>query len=68
MPFNDDKAKLVNLHNFPGFVRDTDSGVIINTNEADYNIILEKRRHAKEMDGLRDEMQELREMVRKLAK
>lgn len=68
MPFNDERAKLITVHNAVGLMRNIDTGVIINTNEADYNLILEQRRHAKEMQSILDEMNELKEMVRKLAK
>ena len=64
----DERLKRVSVQNAPGLVRNTDTGVILNTNEAGYNIILEKRRHDKEMRSIKDEMSELKEMVRKLAK
>ncbi len=52
----------------PGLVRDEKSGAIINTNMDGYNIILEKRRHDREMAELQQKLQDQAEMIEKLAK
>ena len=57
----------VPIRKAPGYVKDTKSGVVINTNTADYELILEKRRHAREMADMRSEFEQLKEMVKKLA-
>ena len=60
----DDK---VPIRKAPGYERDTSTGVIINTNTADYELILERRKHKREMTDLRSEFEQLKEMVKKLA-
>jgi len=53
-----------------GLLRDADTKALINTNVAEYEHILEKRRQAKhlqtvqqQIDGLRSEFSELKDMI-----
>lgn len=56
------------IKNEPNLVRDEKSGVILNTNMADYNLILQKRKHREELDDLKSEIDELKALVKALAK
>lgn len=56
------------IKNAPGLVRDDKSGAILNTSTADYNLILEKRKHQAELDGLKSELDELKALIKAIAK
>jgi len=62
------KNNLIPIKKAPGFVKNTVSGVIINTNSADYELILEKRKNKKELESVKDEIAKLKEMIWKLSK
>ena len=51
--------KIVPVHNEPGLVRDEESSVILNTNIAEYQLILEKRRHKNDIKKVTDEVDNL---------
>ena len=55
------------IRNEPGLFRDK-TGVIINTLESDYKLILEKRRNKAEMESLKGEIEQLKELIRNIAK
>lgn len=57
-----DKDKIP-VSSAPGFLKDMKTGVVINTNMAEYELILTKRRHAEEIGALKDQFEELKEMV-----
>lgn len=57
----------VPIRKAPGYEKDKKSGVIINTNTADYELILERRKHKREMSDLKSDLDQLKEMVKKLA-
>jgi len=66
---------LIQVHNEPGLVRDEESSVILNTNIAEYQLILEKRRHKNdikkvtdEVENLKSEMDELKKLIKAAAK
>jgi len=59
--------------NYSGIVRDMDTNVIINTNDAEYNRILEQRKQHKQtqavqhqIDSLKNEFIELKEMLKQV--
>ena len=54
------------IKNAPGYVKDRETGVVINNNISEYQIILERRKHQKEITSLREEMDDLKQMVRKV--
>jgi hypothetical protein len=56
------------IKNEPNLVRDESSGVVLNTNMADYNLILQKRKHREELNDLKSEIDELKALVKALAK
>jgi hypothetical protein len=66
--------KLVNT-NYEGFRKNEETGVVINNNIDEYKRILEKRQHRKELNavqgevyGLKDEIQELKQLLSKVLK
>jgi hypothetical protein len=59
--------------NYSGIVRDMNTNVIINTNDAEYNRILEQRKQHKQtqavqhqIDSLKNEFIELKEMLKQV--
>jgi hypothetical protein len=59
--------------NYSGIVRDMDTNVIINTNDAEYNRILEQRKQHRQtqavqhqIDSLKNEFIELKEMLKQV--
>lgn len=57
----------------PGLVRDMNTHAIINTNDSEYEKILERRRNIKQaesiqnqIDGLKNEFSELKQMLRQV--
>lgn len=54
------------VKNAPGLLKDSKTGVVINTNEAEYQLILEKRKAKKreeEVDDLKARMAKLEELL-----
>ena len=52
--------------NIPGFVKDTKHGVVINTNTDEYQRILDKRKHKKELDTVKSEMTSLQNELKEM--
>lgn len=48
------------IKNAPGLYRDEKTNVVINTNESEYKMILERRRHKKELDKVTSEVNDLK--------
>lgn len=48
------------IKNAPGLYRDEKTKVVINTNESEYKMILERRRHKKELDKVTSEVNDLK--------
>lgn len=46
--------------NAPGFVKDVEHGVVINKNYEEYQRILDKRKHKKELDRVQSEVVSLK--------
>jgi hypothetical protein len=62
------------IKNAPGFYRDS-NGIIINKNDSDYQLILERRKHKQEMqavtndvDTMKQELEQLKEIIKAMAK
>ena len=62
------------IKNAPGFYRDS-NGIIINKNDSDYQLILERRKHKREMqavtndvDTMKQELEQLKEIIKAMAK
>jgi len=53
------------IKNEPGYVRDPRTGAIINNNISDYKLILAQRKHKEEVEVLRSEIDDLRELFHK---
>lgn len=59
------------IRNAPGYLKDSETGVVINTNISEYELIKEKRKAAKrreEMDDLKSELEALKQLVREKLK
>jgi hypothetical protein len=54
------------IKNAPGFVRDERSGAVINTNTADYALIIEKRKHKREMDMMAGKVDSFQQQLKQL--
>jgi Ni2+-binding GTPase involved in maturation of urease and hydrogenase len=61
------------IKNAPGFYRA--NGIIINKNDSDYQLILERRKHKQEMqavtndvDTMKQELEQLKEIIKAMAK
>lgn len=57
----------------PGYIRDTKTGAILNTNDLEYQSILKARREAKKgqaicqrMNTLEEELREIKDMLRQV--
>lgn len=50
----------VPIKNSPGFVKDMKTGVVINTNMGEYERILEKRKHKRELESLNNELSNIK--------
>lgn len=57
---------LIPIRNAPGYLKDTKTKVVINTNEADYQRILERRRHKKELETVNEEVNSLKKELNSL--
>lgn len=53
---------------FPGFVKDTKHGVIIQEDLSEYQRILDKRKHKKELDKVHNEVASLQKELKKMQK
>ena len=69
------KLDLQPIKDAPGYLKDKDTGVVINTNTAEYERILERRRHQKEMhevnnevNSLKEELEEMKKLLKKALK
>lgn len=58
--------KLHPIKNAPGFYKDESMGIVINKNEQEYQNILEKRKHKQEITELKDELDGLKMMLKKV--
>lgn len=54
------------VHNEPGLMKDEKTGVIINTDESAYEMILQNRRHKEELGQMSREVEELKQLVKAL--
>jgi hypothetical protein len=52
--------------NHKGWKKDEESRVVINTDMEEYEKILEKRKHDREVNSLKDEINQLKEMVKEI--
>jgi hypothetical protein len=69
------KLDLQPIKDAPGYMKDKNTGVVINTNTAEYERILERRRHQKqlsevnnEVDSLKQELEEMKKLLKKALK
>ena len=69
------KLDLQPIKDAPGYMKDKNTGVVINTNTAEYERILERRRHQKELskvnnevDSLKQELEEMKKLLKKALK
>lgn len=56
------------IKNEPGLMRDEKTGVIINTNDSEYQLILQQRQHESEIDKMNREVEELKQLVKAMLK
>lgn len=63
---NDDKK--FEKTKFPGFVKDAKHGVIIQEDLSEYQRILDKRNHKKELDRMNNEVASLQKELKKMQK
>jgi hypothetical protein len=57
---------LVNIANHVGYIKDTDSGVVINTDEEEYKKFLAKREASKQSNTLHKRMTEVENDLREI--
>ena len=50
--------------NIDGFLKNTDTGMVINKNYSEYDLILQKREHEREIDRMKEQLES--EMEKKI--